>query len=92
MHAHVVKKEEKPEPAPVVKKEEPVPMPAMLAIKSKIAARMTGKPRYVCSVCGKPEILIHWCESCGQETCLQHIHKVGTKLYCDNCMKKKKLM
>ena len=47
------------------------------------------KPKYVCSICGKREMLVHWCERCGKEVCIEHIHKVGTKLWCERCMKKR---
>jgi PGF-pre-PGF domain-containing protein len=69
----------------------PIIFPALPTIRPKLL-HMPGKPKYVCSVCGKPEVLVHWCEECGKETCIEHIHKVGTKLLCDTCMKKKKLM
>jgi hypothetical protein len=67
-------------------------MPTVLPTVRPKVLRMPGKPKYVCSVCNKPEILVHWCEECGKETCLEHIHKIGTKLMCDNCMKKKGLL
>jgi len=67
------------------------PAPALPTVRPKVL-RMPGKPKYVCSVCGKPELLVHWCEECGKETCLEHIHKVGTKLMCDACMKKRGLL
>ncbi|MEM7817851.1 MAG: PGF-pre-PGF domain-containing protein [Candidatus Aenigmatarchaeota archaeon] len=78
-------------PAPAEVPAAPPALPPLPPVKPRLL-RAPGKPRYVCSVCGKPEMLIHWCESCGQEVCIEHIHRVGTKLYCDTCMKKKRLM